>query len=67
MFLCQDYEENNTLLKLIIYLVVLGLSCSMQTLVVACGIQFPDQGSNLGSLHWEHRVLVTGPLVKSLT
>ena len=26
MFLCQDYEENNTLLKLIIYLVVLGLS-----------------------------------------
>ena len=23
-------------------------------LVVACGIQFLDQGSNLGPLHWEH-------------
>ena len=31
-----------------------------QVLVVACGIQFPDQGSNLGPLHWEHRVLATG-------
>ena len=35
-------------------------------LVVACGIQFPDQGSNLGPLHWEHRVLTTGPPRKSL-
>ena len=33
---------------------------------MACGIQFPDQGSNLGPLHWEHGVLATGPLRKSL-
>ena len=37
-----------------------GPSCS-----TACGI-FPDQGSNLGSLHWERRVLPTGPPGKSL-
>ena len=30
-----------------------------------CQIQFPDQGLNLGPLHWEHRVLATGPLEKS--
>ena len=30
-------------------------------LVAVCGIQFPDQGSNPGPLHWEHRVLATGP------
>ena len=29
--------------------------------VVACGIQFPDQGSNPDSLYWEHGVLATGP------
>ena len=27
------------------------------TLSSACGIYFPDQGLNLGSLHWELRVL----------
>ena len=31
-----------------------------QLLVVACGIQFPNQGSNLGPLYWEWRVLPTG-------
>ena len=30
-------------------------------LVAACGIQFPDQGLNLGPLLWQHRVLATGP------
>ena len=30
-------------------------------LVVACGIQFPDQGSNLGPLYWECGVLASGP------
>jgi len=35
-------------------------------LVVACGILFPEQGPNLGSLHWEHRTLTTGPPGKSL-
>ena len=29
-------------------------------LVVACGIQFPEQGLNPGPLHWELRVLATG-------
>ena len=33
---------------------------------MACGIQFPDQGSLLGYLRWEHRVLGTGPPGKSL-
>ena len=30
-------------------------------LVAACGISFPDQGSNPGPLLWECRVLATGP------
>ena len=34
-------------------------------LVVACGTQFPDQGSNPGPLHWEHGVLATTPPGKS--
>ena len=33
-------------------------------LVKACGIEFPDQGSNLWPLHWECRVLATGPAQK---
>ena len=31
------------------------------SLVVICGISFPDQGWNLGPLHWQRRVLATGP------
>ena len=50
------------------------LSCDMsdlsvvtyKLLTVACRIQFPDQGSNLSPLNWEHRVLATGPSGKSL-
>ena len=34
-------------------------------LAVARGIYFPHQGWNLGPLHWEHRVLTTGPPGKS--
>ena len=30
-------------------------------LVVACGVQFHDQGCKLGPLHWEDTVLATGP------
>ena len=34
----------------------------MQDLLVSSHvIQFPDQGSNLGPLHWEEGVLATGP------
>ncbi|XDA85125.1 hypothetical protein R6Z07F_014902 [Ovis aries] len=34
--------------------------------VVACGIEFPDQGLNLGPLHREHGVLATGSPEKLL-
>ena len=37
-----------------------------QVLVAACGIQFPYQGLSPGPLHWECRVLTTGPQTKSL-
>ena len=36
-----------------------------ELLITACGIEFPDQGSNPGFLHWEHGVLATGPAGKS--
>ena len=36
-----------------------------QVLVMACGIQFPDQGLNPGFLHWKHKILATGPPGKS--
>ena len=32
-----------------------------QVFVAACGIQFPDQGLNLGPLHWDCRVLASAP------
>ena len=35
------------------------LIMACELLDVACGIQFPDQGLNLGPLHWEQGVLVT--------
>ena len=38
-------------------------ACSMQTLQQK--IQFPDQGSNLVPLHWQHGVLASGPPGKS--
>ena len=37
------------------------------SLVVACGIWFPDQGLNSGPLHWEPGALATGPPRKSHT
>ena len=37
-----------------------SLVTAYRILVAACGIQFPKQGSNPGSLLWEHRVLATG-------
>ena len=44
------------------------LCCGMwDLLVAACGIWFPDQGSNLGPLRWEHGVKGTGPPGKSCT
>ena len=35
-------------------------------LVVACGLWFPDQGSNPGPWHWERQVLTTRPPGKPL-
>ena len=43
-----------------------SLVASCELLVEACGIYFPDQGSNLDLLHWEHRVLGIGLPGKSL-
>ena len=37
-----------------------------ESLVVACGVWFPEQGLNPGPLPWEHGVLATGPPAKSL-
>ena len=62
------------------YLAALGLSCGTRDvwsslrcaesffllLVGACAIYFPVQGSNLGTLHWECRVLAIGPPRKPL-
>ena len=62
----------NKYLFLFIYLaaqntVIYLASCGTQDILVApCGIQIRDQGLNLGPLHWEWKVLVTGPPGKSL-
>ena len=37
-----------------------SLVAACQLLIVACGIWLPDQGSNLGPLHWKHGTLATG-------
>ena len=42
-----------------------SLVAASDHLVLACGIQFPDQGLNPGPLHCECRVLATGPPEKS--
>ena len=42
------------------------LAVAFRLLGVACGICFPEQGSNLCPLHWECRVLATKPPEKSL-
>ena len=41
------------------------LVVAYKLLVATCGILFPDQKSNQGPLHWEPRVLATGPTGKS--
>ena len=53
----------NRLLKKKNYL--FGCITSAGSLVEACGIEFPNQGSNLGPLQWESGVLATGPPGKS--
>lgn len=43
------------------------LVAAYKLLVVPCASWFPDQGLNVGRLHWELRVIATGPLGKSLS
>ena len=43
--------------------IILVAVCEL--LVAAHGVQFPDQGWTPGPLHWEFRVLATGPPGKS--
>ena len=45
--------------------IFLSLLQNMESLVAAHGIQFPDQGLSPGPLHWECRVLATGPPARS--
>ena len=46
-------------------LIFIFIYLAMLSLVVLCRIQFPNQGSNLGLLHWDFRVLAAGPPRKS--
>ena len=50
-------------LNIFIYLFALGLSCSTRDLQLhhGGGIWFPEVGLKPGPLHWEYRVLATGP------
>ena len=52
---------------LVLVVVVASLICiaACKLFIVVCCIWFTDQGSNPGSLHWEHRVLDNGPPRKS--
>ena len=57
---------NNSFKKNLLILAALGFFFFFFFFVWACGIYFPDQGSNPGPLHWKHGVLITGPPEKSL-
>ena len=65
------YEDFGSACAFDIYLFIYLFGClgsQLQhagSLVVACEIQFPDQGSNPGPLHWEHGISTTGPPGKS--
>ena len=43
-----------------------SLAAALKLLVSACGIQFLDQGSNPGPLHWKRGALTAGPAGKAL-
>ena len=48
-------------LSLIFFFFWIFVYLAVPVLVAACGIWSPDQGSNLGLLHWKCKVLVPGP------
>ena len=61
---CMEREYRGNLnIKIFIYL----FTWQLWVLVAACGIWFPDQGSNPGPLHWELGALAPGPPGKSLS
>ena len=78
--LCEGQNQASYIrvfLKIFIFIYVFGctlsqwrhaelFSCTMWTVVAACGTESPNQALNLDSLHWEHGVLATGPPGKSL-
>ena len=47
------------------YLIFIYFLWLCQVPVAARGIRFPEQGLDLGPLHWEHGILATGPPGKS--
>ena len=63
-------HSGSFLKKYLFYVAVLVLAVACRlfqlqhtgSLVAECGIQFSDQGSNLGPLKWQQGVLATGPL-----
>ena len=62
--------QSHTLCLFVVFLILfiwlrVFFIATYELLVAACGIQFPNQGSNPGLLHWELEVLATGPLGKS--
>ena len=65
--------SNAFLKKIFIYLFAQVLVASWGVFVAvcrvfaACGIYFPDQGSNSGPLYWKCRILATGTPGKSLS
>ena len=63
--------QSHTLCLFVVFLILfiwlrLFFIATYELLVAACGIQFPNQGSNPGLLHWELEVLATGPPQESL-
>ena len=63
----MEMSQESFFKKKFIYLTVLGLSCSMQTLSCSMWDLVPWSGIRLGPLLWERRVLAIGPPGKSLT
>jgi len=61
-------ENSLAVLQLIKHRVHIFLKLNFMTLAASCGMwesQFSDQGLKQRPLHWEHRVLTTGPPGKS--
>ena len=63
--------QSHTLCLLVVFLSLFIWLClffvaTCELFAAVCGIQFPNQGSNPGPLHWELEVLATGPPRESL-